>query len=186
MLSRTIHHPCRSTSRVFSSHMQRVTRIFSSGGRNIGNNTSTTTTSNSSTMTTARFYQHRTFSTPPPPPPQSQPLKNTATTPSSSSSRAAAAAAAGGGGGGGPPERDQFMKNRGPVSWMSLFLVGVAAASVTAYYKLERERRLETAMRKVVSSESDGWSPNPEVLAKRKFKRTPWGWFPEEDAFGAG
>ena len=72
------------------------------------------------------------------------------------------------------------------MSWMSLFLVGVAAASVTAYYKLERERRLEQAMRKVVSSESDGWSPNPEVLAKRKFKRTPWGWFPEEDAFGAG
>lgn len=69
---------------------------------------------------------------------------------------------------------------------MSLFLVGVAAASVTAYYKLERERRLEQAMRKVVSSESDGWSPAPEIYAKRKFKRTPWGWFPEEDAFGAG
>lgn len=79
-----------------------------------------------------------------------------------------------------------YTKGRGPVSWMSLFLVGVAAASVTAYYKLERERRLEQAMRKVVSSESEGWSPNPEVLAKRKFKRTPWGWFPEEDAFGAG
>ena len=79
-----------------------------------------------------------------------------------------------------------FTKGRGPISWMSLFLVGVAAASVTAYYKLERERRLEQAMRKVVSSESEGWSPNPEVLAKRKFKRTPWGWFPEEDAFGAG
>lgn len=82
--------------------------------------------------------------------------------------------------------KTDFTKNKGPVSWMSLFLVGVAAASVTAYYKLERERRLEKAMRKVVSSESDGWSPNPEVLAKRKFKRTPWGWFPEEDAFGAG
>jgi len=79
-----------------------------------------------------------------------------------------------------------FTKNRGPVSWTALFLVGVAAASVTTYYKLERERRMEQAMRKVVSSESDGWSPNPEVLAKRKFKRTPWGWFPEEDAFGAG
>ncbi|CAB9520207.1 expressed unknown protein [Seminavis robusta] len=83
-----------------------------------------------------------------------------------------------------PPPPDPT-KNKGPVSWMSLFLVGIAAASVTAYYKLERERRLEQAMRKVVSSESDGWSPNPEVLAKRKFKRTPWGWFPEEDAFGA-
>lgn len=84
------------------------------------------------------------------------------------------------------PAAEDGTSNRGPVSWMSLFLVGVAAASVTAYYKLERERRLEQAMRKVVSSESDGWSPNPEVLAKRKFKRTPWGWFPEEDAFGAG
>eukprot|EP00797_Seminavis_robusta_P012195 Sro1943_g306850.1 SCO1 homolog, mitochondrial (255) ;mRNA; r:12171-13351 len=50
-----------------------------------------------------------------------------------------------------PPPPDPT-KNKGPVSWMSLFLVGIAAASVTAYYKLERERRLEQAMRKVVST----------------------------------
>eukprot|EP00980_Cylindrotheca_fusiformis_P000719 scaffold168_cov124-Cylindrotheca_fusiformis.AAC.19 len=78
-----------------------------------------------------------------------------------------------------------FIKDRGPVSWPSLFLVGIAAASCVAYYNIERERRLETAMGRVVSSESDGWSPNPEVMAPRKFKLTPWGWFPEDDGFGA-
>ena len=36
-----------------------------------------------------------------------------------------------------------------------------------------------------VSSES-GWSPNPELLAKRKYVKTSWGWFPKEDAFGGG
>lgn len=121
-----------------------------------------------SSLQRSRFVAcRRTLSTPPPPgkktPPPPPPTKA----------------------GVGPASQDGTA-NRGPVSWMSLFLVGVAAASVTAYYKLERERRMEQAMRKVVSSESDGWSPNPEVLAKRKFKRTPWGWFPEEDAFGAG
>ena len=40
-------------------------------------------------------------------------------------------------------------------------------------------------MGRVVSSESDGWTPNADTLAKRKFKLTPWGWFPEEDGFGA-
>lgn len=39
-------------------------------------------------------------------------------------------------------------------------------------------------MGKVVSSESDGWTPNPEVMAPRKFKLTKWGWFPEDDGFG--
>ena len=38
---------------------------------------------------------------------------------------------------------------------------------------------------KKVSSES-GWSPNPELLARRKYVRTKWGWFPKEDAFGGG
>lgn len=76
------------------------------------------------------------------------------------------------------------MKDRGPVSWPSLFLVGIAAASIVAYYNIERERRLETAMGRVVSSESDGWTPNPDVMAPRKFKLTPWGWFPEDDGFG--
>ena len=77
-----------------------------------------------------------------------------------------------------------YIKDRGPVSWPSLFLVGLAAASVVAYYNIERERRLESAMGRVVSSESDGWSPNPGVMAPRKFKLTPWGYFPEDDGFG--
>ncbi len=77
-----------------------------------------------------------------------------------------------------------YIKDRGPVSWPSLFLVGIAAASVVAYYNIERERRLESAMGRVVSSESDGWSPNPGVMAPRKFKLTPWGYFPEDDGFG--
>mmetsp|Transcript_12650 Transcript_12650/g.26827 ORF Transcript_12650/g.26827 Transcript_12650/m.26827 type:complete len:200 (+) Transcript_12650:263-862(+) len=77
-----------------------------------------------------------------------------------------------------------FIKNRGPVSWPSLLLVGIAAASVVAYYNIERERRLESAMGRVVSSESGGWSPNPGVMAPRKFKLTPWGYFPEDDGFG--
>lgn len=45
-----------------------------------------------------------------------------------------------------------YIKDRGPVSWPSLFLVGIAAASVVAYYNIERERRLESAMGKVVST----------------------------------
>lgn len=76
-------------------------------------------------------------------------------------------------------------KDRGPVSWPALFLVTVAAASAVAYYRIERERRLERAMGKVVSSESDGWTPRPDYLAKRKWKATKWGWFPVEDGFGA-
>lgn len=36
-----------------------------------------------------------------------------------------------------------------------------------------------------VSSES-GWSPNPELLARRQYVKTKWGWFPKEDAFGGG
>lgn len=36
-----------------------------------------------------------------------------------------------------------------------------------------------------MSSES-GWSPNPELLARRQYVRTKWGWFPKEDAFGGG
>jgi hypothetical protein len=63
-------------------------------------------------------------------------------------------------------------------------MVGVAAASCVAYYNIERERRLEAAMGRVVSSESDGWTPNGELLAKRKFNLTPWGWFPVDDGFG--
>jgi len=71
------------------------------------------------------------------------------------------------------------------VTWPALGLVAVVAASAVAYYKIERERRLENAMGKIVSSES-GWSPNPELLARRQYVKTKWGWFPKEDAFGGG
>lgn len=88
---------------------------------------------------------------------------------------------------------EEFARNRGPVSWAALGLVAVASASAVGYFQVERERRLERAMGKVVSSmykngaeEDDGWSPNPEFLAKRKWKLTKFGWFPEEDAFGGG
>ena len=78
---------------------------------------------------------------------------------------------------------DEFSRNRGPVSWAGLGLVAVAAATAVGYYRIERERRLEQAMGKIVSSESDGWSPDPQSLAKRQWKRTKWGWFPVEDGF---
>jgi len=45
-----------------------------------------------------------------------------------------------------------YIKDRGPVSWPSLFLVGIAATSIVAYYNIERERRLESAMGRVVST----------------------------------
>lgn len=79
-----------------------------------------------------------------------------------------------------------FSVGRGPVSWPALGLVAVTAASLVAYYRIERERRLEEAMGKIVSSESDGWSPDPEFLGKRKWKMTKFGWFPVEDAYGGG
>jgi len=44
------------------------------------------------------------------------------------------------------------MMPRGPVSWPALGLVAVVAASAVSYYKIERERRLEEAMGKIVST----------------------------------
>jgi len=41
---------------------------------------------------------------------------------------------------------------RGPVSWAGLGLVAVAAASGVSYYQIERERRMEQAMGKIVST----------------------------------
>lgn len=110
-----------------------------------------------------------------------RPLRNRPATNLSSTGPAASKTTAGTG----KAAPGTFIKDRGPVSWPSLFLVGIAAASCVAYYNIERERRLETAMGRVVSSESDGWSPNPDIMAPRKFKLTPWGWFPEDDGFGA-
>merc|ERR1719491_2845425 len=44
------------------------------------------------------------------------------------------------------------MMFRGPVSWAGLGVVAVAAASAVSYYQVERERRLEQAMGKIVST----------------------------------
>jgi len=43
-------------------------------------------------------------------------------------------------------------KGRGPVSWTMLGVVGVAAAAAVGYYRVERERRLEDALGKIVST----------------------------------
>ena len=48
---------------------------------------------------------------------------------------------------------------RGPVTWPALGLVAIAAASAVSYYKIERERRLENAMGKIVSALST-WAYN--------------------------
>ena len=50
-----------------------------------------------------------------------------------------------------PADAAASMIPRGPVSWASLGLVAVAAASAVSYYQIERERRLEQAMGKIVS-----------------------------------
>jgi hypothetical protein len=88
---------------------------------------------------------------------------------------------------------EEFSRNRGPVSWAALALMAVASASAVGYFQVQRERRLEQAMGKIVSStyrngggEEEGWSPNPEIFAKKKWLRTKYGWFPEKDAFGGG
>ena len=43
------------------------------------------------------------------------------------------------------------MITRGPVSWASLGLITIAAGSAVSYFMIERERRLENAMGKIVS-----------------------------------
>lgn len=47
---------------------------------------------------------------------------------------------------------EESMIPRGPVSWVGLGLVAVAAATAVGYYQIERERRLENAMGKIVST----------------------------------
>eukprot|EP00555_Chaetoceros_dichaeta_P003111 CAMPEP_0198249208 /NCGR_PEP_ID=MMETSP1447-20131203/790_1 /TAXON_ID=420782 /ORGANISM="Chaetoceros dichaeta, Strain CCMP1751" /LENGTH=249 /DNA_ID=CAMNT_0043933779 /DNA_START=168 /DNA_END=913 /DNA_ORIENTATION=+ len=53
---------------------------------------------------------------------------------------------------GGDGKGSMSMIPRGPVSWAGLGLVAVAAASGVSYYQIERERRLEQAMGKIVST----------------------------------
>jgi len=74
---------------------------------------------------------------------------------------------------------------RGPVSWTNLGAVAVVSAAAVAYFKIQRERRLEEAVGKIVTSESAGWTPDRENYAPRKFKLLPDGkWMPEEDHWG--
>ena len=110
-----------------------------------------TSGSSSSTSRTAALRRPLTTAKPqqPPPPPPSA----TATTTSSiknAKTRAGTGNMEGldGGRDGGVA---MSMIPRGPVSWASLGLVAVAAASAVAYYQIERERRLENAMGKIVS-----------------------------------
>jgi len=49
-------------------------------------------------------------------------------------------------------EASMSMIPRGPVSWSSLGLVTVVAVGLVSYYQIERERRLEEAMGKIVST----------------------------------
>jgi hypothetical protein len=63
---------------------------------------------------------------------------------------------------------EEFARNRGPVSWAAFSLMAVASASAVGYFQVQRERILEQALGKVVSStyyvggvELDAWS-DPE------------------------
>jgi len=47
---------------------------------------------------------------------------------------------------------EEFSRNRGPISWAAFGLVAVASASAVGYYQVERERRIEKAMGKVVTT----------------------------------
>eukprot|EP00591_Stephanopyxis_turris_P002863 CAMPEP_0195525216 /NCGR_PEP_ID=MMETSP0794_2-20130614/25532_1 /TAXON_ID=515487 /ORGANISM="Stephanopyxis turris, Strain CCMP 815" /LENGTH=235 /DNA_ID=CAMNT_0040655617 /DNA_START=185 /DNA_END=892 /DNA_ORIENTATION=+ len=44
------------------------------------------------------------------------------------------------------------ISKRGPVSWFTLGFVGVTSAAAVGYFKVQRERRLEAAMGKIVST----------------------------------
>ena len=126
----------------------------------------------------ARQPYQKTFSSTPPTSPST-------TTTTSATTAKYAKTRAGTGSMDGTHSAEDSMIPRGPVSWVSLGLIAVVAATAVGYYQIERERRLENAMGKIVSSES-GWSPNPEYFQRRKFKKTKYGWFPVEDAFGGG
>jgi hypothetical protein len=83
------------------------------------------------------------------------------------------------------PKQLHSVARRGPVSWTSLGLVAVVSAAAVGYFKVQRERRLEEAIGKIVTSESDGWSPDKENFAPRKFYQTEDGkWLPRRDQWG--
>ena len=90
-------------------------------------------------------------STPPPPPTSNSNTGGGAAAAVSSAKKYAKTTAGSGDpeglGGGGA----SAFSMRGPVTWPALGLVAVAAASAVSYYKIERERRLENAMGKIVS-----------------------------------
>lgn len=120
----------------------------------------------------------------PPPPPSSPKVVVVPTMAGTGRPGDAIATGIGATGGGG----SRYAENKSPVSWTMLFLVGVAAASAVAYYRIERERRLERAMGKIVSGEfqgEEGWAPTPN-MAKRVFVKTQYGWFPKDDGWTAG
>jgi hypothetical protein len=77
-------------------------------------------------------------------------------------------------------------RDRGPVSWTQLFLVTVVAGAAVTYFGIKRERRLEQVVGKIVSSESDGWSPDDANFGRRKFVKTKYGWFPIKDGYSGG
>ncbi len=93
--------------------------------------------------TCARSNSGGSSSAPPPPPPPS----NAGAAAASSVKYAKTTA------GTGDPEGSGAtgFSTRGPVTWPALGLVAIAAASAVSYYKIERERRLENAMGKIVS-----------------------------------
>jgi hypothetical protein len=72
-------------------------------------------------------------------------------------------------------------RDRGPVSWTQLFVVSVLAGFGIIQFNIERERRLEEHIGKIVSSESDGWSPDSSMFSKRKFVKTERGWWPVDN-----
>ena len=80
----------------------------------------------------------------PPPPAAPAPSKEGIKYAKTSAGTGAPDGAAGGGGG-------AAFSTRGPVTWPALGLVAIAAGSAVAYYRIERERRLENAMGKIVS-----------------------------------
>lgn len=92
--------------------------------------------------TCARSNSGGSSSAPPPPPP-----------PSNAGAAASSVKYAKTTAGTGDPEGSGAtgFSTRGPVTWPALGLVAIAAASAVSYYKIERERRLENAMGKIVS-----------------------------------